>query len=379
MKRIELDKFGLLFGGWHICLSAVCKPQLTVADNRQLEDLYHIIYPKDDIAIKDWQRKNCPDYKRITKPLRDEIKGVLYKYPTSKEVFIKEVITSFIPYNKLFHKDELNREEYIQIRNFIQRRELMKSENPSIVLTYMDEMIESRRFAHELEADHYKEYKAYIPHNCLLGLKLLLDNFMEDLSQICLLHNIDLKTIQKNALNHYEGSSIPHYWKPELLNENNYRQINTDFDENSISSESMHFIAGEHYESKREAGESDYVEVINEWQGTEQNARREDRDTFDYDPQKAERIFSFCVDSDVFSEDIKLHDFLVCVSAADFSEIKKKIKRITRFRYIVRILHEAMGKNQSWYRKSAKSIGTTPSRCTGNIDERWQKEANALK
>jgi hypothetical protein len=98
--------------------------------------------------------------------------------------------------------------------------------------------------------------------------------------------------------------------------------------------------------------------------------------------QKVTDVYNFCIDTKVIGNDITEIDFINYVANANFKEIyanaeehEGKIKVL----YIIYVLKGCVD-NKDWYRKTAHSVGTESSKCSGaNVPYDWKNQANALK
>ncbi len=110
------------------------------------------------------------------------------------------------------------------------------------------------------------------------------------------------------------------------------------------------------------------------------NNRESESITFEYDHAKILDVYKFCT-KHIFEEDeVKFHQFTTSVANANFRGIFDKTSTIkSKLLYIICVLADILD-NGDWYKRAAKSVGKTPSRCSGvNVNERWKIRADKLK
>lgn len=110
------------------------------------------------------------------------------------------------------------------------------------------------------------------------------------------------------------------------------------------------------------------------------NNRESESITFEYDHAKILEVYKFCT-KHIFAEDeVEFHQFTTSVAKANFREIFDKTDtKKSKLLYIICVLADILD-NGDWYKRAAKSVGKTPSRCSGvNVNERWKIKADKLK
>ncbi len=110
------------------------------------------------------------------------------------------------------------------------------------------------------------------------------------------------------------------------------------------------------------------------------NNRESESITFEYDHAKILEVYKFCT-KHIFAEDeVEFHQFTTSVAKANFREIFDKTgTKKSKLLYIICVLADILD-NGDWYKRAAKSVGKTPSRCSGvNVNERWKIKADKLK
>jgi hypothetical protein len=101
------------------------------------------------------------------------------------------------------------------------------------------------------------------------------------------------------------------------------------------------------------------------------------------DLAKIEEIYDFCVRSKIIDNNIiSSVDFVNAVNQADFRTIHDYAEENgakSKCKYIIYIISFSF-KGSDWYLKTAHSINTEPSKCSGaNVPFEWKKEADELK
>ena len=105
---------------------------------------------------------------------------------------------------------------------------------------------------------------------------------------------------------------------------------------------------------------------------------------YKFDISKIEQVYHFCIETEVIDGKITNMDFLNAVNNVDFKVIQANAEQKNakgKSMYIIFILsHHIKEKASEWYQKTACSINTEPSRCSGmGVPSDWKRKANTLK
>ena len=111
------------------------------------------------------------------------------------------------------------------------------------------------------------------------------------------------------------------------------------------------------------------------------NWGRNDKTRYEYDPITISRIFEHCQKTDVFDDQISLSDFTMAIDNTDFKEIVEKCakrKKKSKCMSVINKLSKVI--SSEWYRKTAHSINTEPTRISGiSVPCGWKKELDDIK
>ncbi len=111
------------------------------------------------------------------------------------------------------------------------------------------------------------------------------------------------------------------------------------------------------------------------------NWGRNDQTRYEYDPITISRIFEHCQKTDVFDDQISLSDFTMAIDNTDFKEIVEKCakrKKKSKCMSVINKLSKVI--SSEWYRKTAHSINTEPTRISGiSVPCGWKKELDDIK
>lgn len=112
------------------------------------------------------------------------------------------------------------------------------------------------------------------------------------------------------------------------------------------------------------------------------NTNTNNQTRYKYDPIIISRIFEHCQKTDVFDDQISLSDFTMAIDNTDFKEIVEKCtlrRKKSKSMYIIKKLSVIIGSDE-WYRNTAHSINTEPTRISGiSVPCGWKKELNDIK
>lgn len=98
-----------------------------------------------------------------------------------------------------------------------------------------------------------------------------------------------------------------------------------------------------------------------------------------YNATKVAEIYDFCIKTNVFGNEITLTNFTSSIDTANFKEIFSSSDVIkSKLKLVINALSYSL--NSDWYKQTATSIKSTPSKCSGaNVSENWKNQLNAIK
>lgn len=102
------------------------------------------------------------------------------------------------------------------------------------------------------------------------------------------------------------------------------------------------------------------------------------REEYIFDNALLLKVYNFCIENKTFI-DVNFVDFIRNVNNAEFKslfDLRGTVK--SKLKYTISFLSKKT--NREWYQKSARSIGLSPSDCSGaNVSEDWKKQLNVIK